>query len=102
MGRSTVSGECTPFLRVSERNNCPEDDLDGAVSGDGKVLGTYFHGIFDEPEVKEWFLTLAEPSYQRVECDKSSGRDNYERLAEHFSLNLDLDKVFAIIDHARP
>jgi adenosylcobyric acid synthase len=102
MGRSTVSGECTPFLRVSERNNCPEDDLDGAVSGDGKVLGTYFHGIFDETAVKEWFLTLAEPSYQPGECDKSSGRDNYEQLAEHFSLNLDLDKVFAIIDRPRP
>jgi adenosylcobyric acid synthase len=102
MGRSTVSGACTPFLRVSERNNCAEDDHDGAVSGDGKVLGTYFHGIFDEPAVKEWFLTLADPSYLSGECDKSSGMDNYERLAEHFSRNLDLDKVFAIIDRPRP
>ena len=32
--------------------------FDGAVSADGKVSGTYFHGIFDEPSVKQWFLSL--------------------------------------------
>jgi adenosylcobyric acid synthase len=102
MGRTALLSDTTPFIKVSERNNTPEEDMDGAVSRDGKVLGTYFHGIFDEAPLKEWFLTLAEPSYRPMESDKGSNRDNYDRLAEHFLQHLDLDKVFAIIDYQRP
>ena len=98
MGRSVVTGDCTPFLRVSRRNNVAEDDVDGAVSGDGKVVGTYFHGIFDQPAIKQWFLSRAEPTYRPDGDDKSKG-ENYELLAAHFSANLDLDRIFAIIDN---
>ncbi len=97
MGRSTVSDNCMPFLRVSSRNNTPVDDLDGAVSADGKVTGTYFHGIFDEPAVKRWFLSLAEPAY-KAEKQEKGPQENYELLAAHFSQHLDLAKVYEIID----
>ena len=97
MGRSTVSDNCMPFLRVSSRNNTPVDDLDGAVSADGKVTGTYFHGIFDEPAVKRWFLSLAEPAY-KAEKQEKGPQESYELLAAHFSQHLDLAKVYEIID----
>ena len=97
MGRSIVSGDCIPFLRVSSRNNTPVDDLDGAVSRDGKVTGTYFHGIFDEPAVKQWFLSLVEPAY-RAERLENGRQESYELLAAHFSQHLDLAKVYEIID----
>ncbi|NMW21656.1 MAG: cobyric acid synthase [Chlorobiaceae bacterium] len=97
MGRSTAAAECKPFLRVSARNNTPVDDFDGAVSDDGHVIGTYFHGIFDEPAVKQWFLSLVEPAY-RAERHEKGPQESYELLASHFSRHLDLDKIFEIID----
>ena len=97
MGRSIVSNECTPFLRVSVRNNTHEDDVDGAVSADGKVIGTYFHGIFDEPAVKQLFLSQVEPTYRAKKPEKGR-QESYELLASHFSSHLDLDKVYEIID----
>lgn len=102
MGRSTVSGACRAFIRLSERNNNPENDLDGAVSCDGKVFGTYFHGIFSERGVKEWFLRRSEPSCQPQGQESDVSVESYERLAGHFTMNLDLDKVFSIIDRSQP
>ncbi len=97
MGQSVVSGSCRPFIRVTARNNNPEDAVDGAVSADGKVYGTYFHGIFDEPSVKQWFLSCAEPKY-RAERQEKGRQESYELLAAHFSHHLDLARVYEIID----
>lgn len=97
MGRSVVSDLCMPFIRVTARNNRPEDDLDGAVSSDGRVMGSYFHALFDEPSVKQWFLSLLEPSY-RLQKHEKGRQESYELLADHFSSHLDLNKIFTIID----
>lgn len=96
MGRTSLSGACRPFIRVMMRNGETTCDGDGARSGDGKVIGTYFHGIFDEPRVREWFLSLADPGYRpaRHAC---SMEESYDRLAEHFTRHLDLEKLFAMI-----
>ena len=101
MGRSVVSDSCTPFIKVSARNNCLEDDLDGAVSGDGRVMGSYFHGLFDEPAARQWFLSLADPSYRPQKHEKGR-QESYKLLAAHFSSHLDLKKIFTIIDKALP
>ena len=101
MGRTTLGAGATPFLRVSSRNNRTVDDLDGAVSVDGRVIGTYFHGIFDEPALKAWFLKLAEPSYRPLQHEKGH-QESYDLLAEHFSQHLDLEKVFDLIGEPRP
>ena len=57
----------------------------------------YFHGIFDEPSVKQWFLSCVDPSY-RAKKDEKGSQESYELLAAHFSEHLDLDKVYDIID----
>ena len=101
MGRSVVSDSCTPFIKVSARNNCPENDLDGAVSGDGRVMGNYFHGFFDKPAARQWFLSLVDPSYRPQRHEKGR-QGSYELLADHFSSHLDLKKIFTIIDMVQP
>ena len=62
-----------------------------------KLQGTYFHGIFDEPAVKQWFLSLVEPAY-RAERQEKGRQESYELLAAHFSQHLNLAKVNEIID----
>ncbi len=96
MGKTTVSASCRPFLSVSERNGNHAQDHDGAVSPDGRVFGTYFHGFFDQPGARRWFLSFVDPSHPDRE-DEEDGEDPYELLAAHFSSNLDLEKLFSII-----
>ncbi len=95
-GRSAASGVCNSFIKMTARNNCPVDELDGTVSSDGRVMGSYFHGLFDEPAVKNWFLSFMELSYRPQKHEKGR-RESYELLAAHFSSHLDLKKIFTII-----
>jgi len=105
MGRTEVSGACSPFLYVTERNGLAVKGTDGVVSADERVIGTYFHGIFDEPELRGVLLQRADLEYipregatnRRMELD---GR--YNMLAEHFSLHLDLEKVFELAGQPLP
>lgn len=47
-GRTSLRGGL-PLLRVTARGGRPAGDppYDGCISADGRVFGTYFHGIFD-------------------------------------------------------
>jgi adenosylcobyric acid synthase len=56
-------------------------------------MGTYFHGFFDEPGVRSWFLRLLDSEYEQ---SAASTADPFELLAAHFAANLDLDALFEI------
>jgi len=94
MGRTALEPGASPLLEVTERNGVATDDFDGAKSADGQVTGTYFHGFFDRPEVRTWFLRLLDGGYESPRG--ASVADPFELLAKHFSENLDLEKLFAI------
>jgi len=97
MGRSSGCGDgLSPLIEVSHRNNRQEADVDGVVSGDGKVMGSYFHGLFDEKGVREWFLRLLDSRYRSPVEDDGRDGDVFDRLAAHFEANLDLDVLFRI------
>ncbi|MCK7510840.1 MAG: hypothetical protein MZV70_46745 [Desulfobacterales bacterium] len=58
MGRTTRLGG-TPWVRILERNGRAEADEDGCVSPDGRIVGTYLHGLFDAPAVTaRWLAAL--------------------------------------------
>ncbi len=93
MGRTTLAGGASPLIGVTERNGVASEEFDGAKSEDGRVMGTYFHGFFDEPGVRAWFLRLLDSGYEPA---ASAAADPFELLAAHFAENLDLDALFAI------
>lgn len=97
MGRSRRFEGVRPFLSVAERDGRSEDGEDGAMSEDGKVFGTYFHGFFDSPSTRRWFLSKA-GSASMTDSGETADEDRYDLLAGHFSRHLDLVKVFQIIN----
>lgn len=49
MGKTVLGDSATAVFEL-------EDALDGAISTDGMVFGTYLHGIFDSPSFRRSFL----------------------------------------------
>jgi adenosylcobyric acid synthase len=85
----------TPLVTVTNRNGQPCHDTDGCVSDDGRIIGTYMHGLFDMPEItRHW---LAHIGLEAVAVDRRHGpaaRDAaYEALAEHAARYLDMETI---------
>ena len=69
--------------------------LDGAVSADGRVVGTYVHGLFaDDRQRARWLRLLgAETSDLAYEALVD---DILDRFADHLEAHLDCERLFAL------
>ena len=71
--------------------------LDGAISEDGQVMGTYLHGLFDHPDACQALLTklgLAKAG----SVDYNAHREQaLERLADTLEAHLDIDAILALV-----
>ena len=56
LGETTRGPLARPLLRLIRRSGYTVDLEDGAVSTDGRVWGTYLHGFFETPEVRNALL----------------------------------------------
>jgi adenosylcobyric acid synthase len=56
MGMLALEGGARPAFRIELRNGAPCDAVDGAVSGEGNVVGTMIHGIFENATVRRSLL----------------------------------------------
>jgi adenosylcobyric acid synthase len=100
MGRSAVEGAQAPFL-VVERHGRAVSEPDGALSEDGRVMGTSLHGLFDNPAVRRALLVwladrrgvTADPRWGRAE--RPGGR--YDRLADRVAAALDLEALGRLV-----
>jgi len=71
---------------------------DGALSGDGRILGTYLHGIFEEPTACTALLRwagLREP--QKIDYREVRERE-IERLADSVEAHLDLPAILRMLN----
>lgn len=71
--------------------------VDGAISIDGQVMGTYLHGLFDHPETCQALLTMfglesAAPVDYRAYREQA-----LERLADTLEAHLDIEAILAMI-----
>jgi len=86
----TVGPDCSrPFAMIG-------DSPDGAVSEDGRIMGTYIHGCFSSDDFRAAFLASLGASSdlhyeQRIE-------QSLETLASHLERHLDLDSILALAE----
>jgi adenosylcobyric acid synthase len=82
--------------------------LDGAISADGMVMGSYLHGSFDLPSFRRFFLSKAcrngeTPTVSADVRDYDTSVDeSIERIASALRSSLDMDKVFSLLDMEGP
>ena len=73
---------------------------DGAVAGDGLVIGTYLHGIFENENFRNAFLDYIY-SRKNLALEKGAGRkDGFDDLASAMENHLDMGKIREMLDLA--
>ncbi|CAN7408526.1 cobyric acid synthase [Agrobacterium tumefaciens] len=88
VGETTSGTDSLPFSKIDGHE-------DGAVSPDGRIFGTYIHGLFsDDRQRGAWLERLGG---QNTELNYDAQVDAVlDRLAAHMEQHLDLDRLLAI------
>ena len=74
-------------------------ELDGCISPDTRIFGTYLHGIFDDDTFRHAFLAAARSFHQlapvsHFENWRKEREDSFNRLADTVRKSLDLPRIF--------
>lgn len=98
-----------PLLRITERGGKEVNIADGAVSEDGRVAGTYLHGIFDNDEFRRQLIKhlMKEKGTAYADDDarlssQAFKEQAYDRLADVVQENLSMDSIYRAMGLERP
>jgi adenosylcobyric acid synthase len=96
MGATEVGEAARPFT-VTERGGRPADDREGAMRGDGTVLGTYLHGLFANDALRRaLLLCLAQRKGAALDPRwgaPQSPAARYDRLADAVAAAVDVAAI---------
>ena len=97
MGDTVLGPDARPFATIAKRSGSAAGIGDGAVSQDGRVFGTYLHGIFDNPGFRTSFLNRLRRGKGMLEQDEVGPMsDPFDQLATHMEQHLDMARIFEI------
>lgn len=104
MGKT--NGSFQPFSIITNRNGKRVSIRDGAVSSNGKVWGTYIHGLFDSDRFRTDFLNEIRndkglPLQKPVLFIRKKNK-NLDRLAKVVKDSLDIKKLYTIMELKTP
>ncbi|MEI7817874.1 MAG: cobyric acid synthase CobQ, partial [Desulfuromonadales bacterium] len=88
-----------PFSKIFRRGDMSVSVEDGAVSPDGRIFGTYLHGVFENGRFREIYLNsirLEKGMPLRRGADKQPQHDPFDQLADQFEKHLDLPRLMTI------
>ncbi len=85
-GVSCGPGLEKPFCKLG-------DKLDGAISADNQVIGTYLHGLFDEGSARDALLAWAGMNNAAAFDYHAKREADIERLADCVEKHLNLDEI---------
>lgn len=105
MGQTRLlSDKAQPFMKTDL------DAFDGAINTKGNVLGTYYHGVFDNDLFRTKLLkqikarkgfALDDSRDESTLSFETLKDQEYDRLAKHVEDHLDMTKIFEILNASR-
>jgi len=97
MGKTVLGAGARPFATIATRSGSAAGIGDGAVSQDGRVFGTYLHGIFDNHGFRTAFLNRIRREKRMPEqAQVAPQSDPFDLLATHMEQHLDMARIFEI------
>jgi adenosylcobyric acid synthase len=89
MGVTTGPATAVPLVRFSDGR------VDGAVSPDGRVAGTYVHGLFaDDGQRAAWIARLGGVGSSRSHAQEVEA--TLDALAAHLEAHMDIDRLITL------
>jgi len=87
------------LMTVQGRNGRACVDSDGCQAADGRICGTYMHGLFDTPAItSHWLATIGLGDIAVDRLHGPAARDQaYDQLAEHAARHLDIAAITALL-----
>lgn len=81
--------------QLDDKSNDPIHSLDGCISDNGKIIGTYIHGLFDSKEILlKWLEKINITSLDKSRIRTSSGKEkNYNLLKKHFEEHINYKQI---------
>ena len=103
MGRTVFTAPVRHPFHLTRQGENAVNIWDGALSEDGRIFGTYLHGVFDHDGFRRQFLNVLRlhrglrplPVQRNRHLEKERA---YDRLAETVRKSLDMEKLAAIIE----
>jgi cobyric acid synthase CobQ len=100
MGRTVVASVARPFVEFHERP-MGEQERDGLWAHDGRLFGTYLHGLFDQDPFRRWWLNRLRtskgwpglPETQRLTLDA-----RLDRLADFVEQHLSMSTIDRLLE----
>ena len=89
MGVTDGPDRARPFARLADGSS------EGAVSPDGRVIGTYIHGLFVDDRQRSAWLTRFAAGRTSISHDALVD-DTLDRLAAHLAAHIDLDRLLTL------
>ena len=93
-----------PLSRSSKGSDKRAEVEDGAISADGRVWGTYLHGLFDNDGFRRRFIDSLRKNKGLLSGNRSGGFDykafkeqEYDKLAAVLRKELDMARIYRII-----
>ncbi|MFD0697387.1 cobyric acid synthase [Paenibacillus sp. GCM10027628] len=112
MGRTRYVEEARTPFQIQARTEADLGSLgsglhdDGAVVDDGRIWGTYLHGILHNDDFRRAWLNAIRKQKGLAPIDgglryKERREAAFDRLAEHVRSHLDMERIYEIIGGAR-
>jgi adenosylcobyric acid synthase len=95
----TKRHDAEPFFKVLERNSFSCEDTDGCVTPDLRIMGTYIHGLFENPTMTRlWLNSIGLADVETSELEGLEAKDKeYDLLAEHFETHIDVSGLVTTV-----
>lgn len=103
MGETLLNKGAIPFSTIVLENGEQSERLDGAMTKDGQVQGTYLHGIFDNLEWTREYLNAIRvqkglpPLENTLETVEEFKSKEYDKLADVLRQSLDMQKIYEVM-----
>ncbi len=102
MGITEPVGPGEPAFEITQVNGRPTRAADGWRSADGRIFGTYLHGLFDRDDYRRAFLEELARTLGRVAVPGTGAFGDFQekqlnRLAEVLRQHLDLAAIWDMI-----
>jgi adenosylcobyric acid synthase len=105
MGRTRRLGTIQSAFTVLKRNGRRIHQADGAISPDGRVWGTYLHGLFENDRFRRWYLGRIRIGKGGSDSWKTQKAIEYrqerewafDRLAQVVRKHLDLKRIYELL-----